>query len=375
MVLETMAFFENSGIIIQVILVLSALIFFHELGHYLVARLNRVRVEVFSIGFGKEIIGWYDRAGTRWKVGILPLGGYVKMFGDADASSAADDSVKQMSDADKAVCFHHKKLWQRAAIVAAGPFANFVLAAVIYAIVFMAYEQVHREPVAAEVQEGRAGAEAGLQAGDVFLSINGREVERFRDVALIMATNPNVALSTVILRDGEEITLTMTPELVEVESPAGGKQVIGQLGIKSPDEFEVKRYGFFEAIWQGGVETVKKTTDTLDALAGIISGRIASSNLGGPIQIVRVMTDSAEQGLTHLLLLAAFLSINLGLINLFPIPVLDGGHLLFYGIEAVRGRPLGENAQEYGFRIGLALVLLLMIFATYNDIIRIVSDL
>ncbi|MEQ8357805.1 MAG: RIP metalloprotease RseP [Kiloniellaceae bacterium] len=353
--------------------VLTALVFFHELGHYLVARWNGVRVEVFSIGFGPEVFGWNDKAGTRWKFSLIPLGGYVKMFGDANAASMPGDDGDKLSDAERAVAFPHKRLGQRVAIVSAGPIANFILAIVILAGLFSLIGQPFTPAVVGEVMPGSAAEAAGFEAQDEITAVNGQTIARFEELQRIVALRPGEQLAIAVVRGGREFVLQATPMAVESTSALGETQTIGRLGIQRSGR-EFARHDPATAVWQAVRETGSIITQTFTALGQIIRGDRGADELGGPIRIAQLSGQVAEIGISELLYFAAVLSINLGLINLFPIPMLDGGHLLFYAVEAVRGRPLGERAQEYGFRIGLALVLTLMVFVTWNDVVRIWVD-
>lgn len=355
--------------VVPFLVVLTVLVFVHELGHYWVARRNGVRIEVFSIGFGPEIFGRTDRAGTRWKFSAIPLGGYVKMFGDADAASTPSGAVRTMTDDEKAVSFFHKRLGQRAAIVAAGPIANFLFAIVALSLLFSIYGQPFTPADVGTVQPDSAAAAAGIQPGDVIVEIDGRGIQRFEEVQQIVRLNPGTPITLVVERDGERIALEATPEVAEVTDRLGNSHSIGMLGI-GRSGMEYKRHDPLTAVWQAGRETFNLVVGTLGAVGQMISGDRGTEELGGPLRIAQMSGEVAQTGVVALIWFMAILSINLGLINLFPIPMLDGGHLLFYAVEAVRGRPLGERAQEYGFRIGLALVLTLMIFATWNDLVQ-----
>jgi regulator of sigma E protease len=352
------------------LIVLTVLVFVHELGHYLIARRNGVRVEVFSIGFGPEIFGWWDSAGTRWKFSAIPLGGYVKMFGDADAASTPGRALPMMTAEERDHSFHHKRLGQRAAIVAAGPIANFVFAILLFAALFMTVGQRFTPADVGSVKEASAAEKAGIRPGDVIVSLAGRPIERFEEVQQVVRGAPEVTMEIVIRRDGREIPLQITPQLTELKDNFGNTHRIGILGIQRSGGAEYVRHDPFSAIWRAGIETWNVTVGTLHAVGQMIVGARTTEELGGPIRIAQMSGEVASIGITALIEFMALLSINLGLINLFPVPVLDGGHLLFYAAEAVRGRPLGQRAQEYGFRIGLALVLTLMVFATWNDIVR-----
>jgi len=364
--------FLNHGLtyIVPFLIILTVLVFVHEFGHYLIARWNRVRVEVFSIGFGPEVFGWWDRAGTRWKFSAIPLGGYVKMFGDSDASSGLPAAgLARLAQSDREVSFHYKRLGQRAAIVAAGPGANFLFAVMLLAILFTTYGQPFTPAEVGQVQPGSAAEQGGIHPGDVILSLDGSTVQRFEDVQQIVRLNPGVAMTIVVRRDGQEQTLHVTPSRTELTDRFGNHYQIGLLGIARSGMEYVKRDPA-TAIVQAGAETWDLSVSTLKALWQIIIGTRATDELGGPLRIAQMSGEVAQGGVVAVLWFMAVLSINLGLINLFPVPVLDGGHLLFYAAEAVRGKPLGQRAQEYGFRIGLALVLTLMVFATWNDLVH-----
>jgi regulator of sigma E protease len=350
--------------------VLTALVFVHELGHYLVARWNGVRVEVFSIGFGPEIFGWNDKAGTRWKFSLIPLGGYVKMFGDANAASMPAEGSDGMTAEERAVAFPHKRLGQRAAIVAAGPIANFLFAIVVLAGLFSIVGQPFTPAVVGEVVADSPAEAGGFQAGDEVIAVDGRSVERFEELQRVVALRPEETMTFTVLRDGVEVRLQAAPRRVVRTNHLGEEHEVGQLGI-SRSSADFVQHDPLSATWQATRETFGIIDQTFTALGQIIRGDRGADELGGPIRIADMSGQAAELGIGTLIYFAAVLSINLGLINLFPVPMLDGGHLLFYGIEAVRGRPLGERAQEYGFRIGLALVLTLMVFVTWNDLLRI----
>ena len=351
------------------LVVLTVLVFVHELGHYLIARRNGVRIEVFSIGFGPEIFGWWDRAGTRWKFSAIPLGGYVKMFGDSDASSGLPIArLGQLTAAEREVSFHCKRLGQRAAIVAGGPIANFVFAIVVLALLFMTYGQPFTPAEVGQVVPGSAAEAGGIRAGDTIVSIDGRPVERFEDVQQVVRLNPSVEMTMIVRREAELTTLHVTPSLIE-ESDRLGRHKIGQLGIRGSASKYVRRDPLSAAGRAVG-ETWNLSVTTLEAMWQMIIGTRTTDELGGPLRIAQLSGEVAQGGIVPLLWFMAVLSVNLGLINLFPVPVLDGGHLLFYAAEAIRGKPLGQRAQEYGFRVGLALVLTLMVFATWNDLVH-----
>jgi regulator of sigma E protease len=349
--------------------ILTVLVFVHEMGHFLVARRNGVRVEVFSIGFGPEIFGWTDRAKTRWKFSLIPLGGYVRMFGDANVASQPSSDQEELTDEDRAVSFHCKRLGQRSWIVAAGPLANFIFAVILLAGLFATVGQPFTPPVVGDVVPDSAAAEAGILPGDRFVELDGSSIERFEDVQQIIRMSPEQPIEVVVERAGREITLTAVPKLTELTDNFGNQQKIGLLGV-TRSGVEYATYDPLTAVWRATRETFSLSVSTLQAVGQIIVGARSSDELGGPLRIAQMSGQVAESGIVTVIWFMAVLSINLGLINLFPIPMLDGGHLLFYGIEAVRGRPLGERAQEYGFRIGLALVFSLILFVTWNDLIN-----
>jgi regulator of sigma E protease len=356
--------------IVPFLLILTVLVFVHEFGHYWVARRNGVRIEVFSIGFGPELFGWWDRAGTRWKFSAIPLGGYVKMYGDSDPTSVLPaDGTARLAQADRDVSFHYKNLGQRAAIVAAGPAANFVFAVVALALLFMSYGQPFTPPEVGQVTAGGAAAAAGIKPGDVIVSIQGEPIQRFEDVQQLVRASPGVEMPIVVRRDGRELTLDATPTRTNMTDRFGNHYSIGLLGI-SRNGVKYLRRDPLTAIAQAGAETWDMSASTLQAVWQIVRGTRPTDELAGPLRIAQMSGEVAQGGVATIVTFLAVLSINLGLVNLFPIPVLDGGHLLFYAAEAVRGRPLGQRAQEFGFRIGLAVVLSLMLFFTWNDLVH-----
>ena len=360
--------------ILPFLFVLTIVVFFHELGHFMVARWCGVAVETFSIGFGREIFGWTDRLGTRWKVGWLPLGGYVKFVGDEnEASAPSSERLKRMSPEEKARSFHAKPVAHRAAVVAAGPIANFLLAIVLFAGIFFWVGERVTPAYVDEVQSGSAAEQAGFKPGDRVLAIDGDEIGSFGDMQRIVSLSPGRELAVTVRREGAELTLLATPELKEVTDNFGNVHQIGILGIKrdvSPDQVETVTYGPIGAVWMGTKETWFVITRTLDYLGQIIVGTQDADQLGGPLRIAQVSGQVATFGFVALLNLTAILSVSIGLMNLFPVPMLDGGHLLYFGIEAVRGKPLDDQSQQMGFRVGLALVMMLMLFATWNDLVH-----
>ena len=443
------------------LVLLTVLVFVHEMGHFLVARYNGVRVEVFSIGFGPEIFGWNDRHGTRWKFSWIPLGGYVKMFGDADVASFGETDSRAMTAAERAESFHTKRLGQRAAIVFAGPAINYVFAVLVWALLFGLVGETFTPAEISAVRPGSVAAAAGLKAGDVIVSVDGRDIERFEDVQQAVRLSPGVPLDIVVDRDGKRVSVRVTPEPSEIRDDFGNTHRVGLLGVSHnveaivgsvapdtsaaraglevgdeilrvngqpvehfaalralvranagksidllvrrgdatltlqavPDPVEVenpetgavetvgvlgvgppagdrRRHGPLGSVWRAVDETVVVTMSTFKAIGQMFAGTRTTEELGGPIRIAQMSGQMAQGGPYSFVWFMAFISLNLCIINLFPVPMLDGGHLLFYAIEGLRGRPLGQRAQEYGFRIGLALVLSLMLFVTWNDLVN-----
>ena len=353
------------------LIALTILVFFHELGHFWVARLAKVRVEVFSVGFGAELFGWNDKAGTRWKIGVIPLGGYVKMFGQSDLPGDEDEDRPPLTDKEKAVSFQHKTLAQRTAIVAAGPIANFLLSVVLIACLMATFGAARPYAGVGEMMPGSAAAEAGFKAGDRIVSIDGEAVEWFSDLVRIVSVQPEMLLKIKVRRGDDEFVLTATPKRHQQLGAEGKTVEIGLLGVRyDPQQMHYERQNPLMAVWLGIQQTASLTEKTLSFLGQVISGRQGTEGIGGPLRIVQYAGITFQSGIENFILFLAVLSINLGLINLFPIPILDGGHLLFFAVEAIRGRPLGPQAQEYGFRFGLILVLILMVFVTWNDLVQ-----
>ena len=481
---------ELLSYLIPFLFVLTIVVFFHELGHFSVARWFGVRVETFSIGFGGKIFGWTDRKGTVWKIGWIPLGGYVKFFGDESVASTPDrdklseiaansGSPLQTAGSDSSLsegtgqvlspseledCFHFKPLYQRALIVAAGPIANFILAVFIFALLFSVVGQRMIPPRIDAIIDDSPAVAAGFQIGDLVTEINGRKINNFTQVHEIVSVSAGETLSFIVLRGDQDVALTVVPEEVSINDQFGNTHKVGQIGVErvlppvvdalAPDgpaekagllpgdivrkidgqeinsflamqqvvqksagkslgftierkdqlldvqivpgavtitgkdgqEAEVGRIGIqghdnitdyaivrvnvLSGMWMGVERTWFIIERTFDFLGGLFVGQEDASQLSGPLGIAKVSGEVAQGGLVPLISLAAILSVSIGLLNLFPIPMLDGGHLLYYGYEAVAGRPLGERAQEFGFRVGLALVLSLMLFATWNDLVK-----
>jgi regulator of sigma E protease len=356
------------------IVVLSVVVFIHEYGHFWVGRRCGVGVTAFSVGFGRELFGWTDRHGTRWKISAIPLGGYVKFVGDINAASVPDNNkLGHMSAAERAISFPHQNVAKRAAIVAAGPIANFILAIAIFAgFNYFSGRQV-LEPRIEAVQAGSAAEKAGFQPNDLILTIDGKEIETFADMQLLVSSSAGESLVFTVERGGQTVSLNAIPNFVEKTTPFG-KQRIGLLGVEaSKDPAAIKRisYSIPGALKAGAVETWNLVDRTFNFLRRLILGWESADQLSGPIGIARVSGTAFDVGGVYSLVsLIGFMSVSIGIINLFPIPLLDGGHLLFYAIEAIRGRPLSDRAQEIGFRIGFAIVAMLMLFATWNDLVH-----
>jgi regulator of sigma E protease len=356
------------GYIIPFLVVLAVLVFVHESGHYIAARLCGVKVETFSLGFGPELFGWFDRKGTRWKVSALPLGGYVKMFGDADPASTPGEGLDAMTPEERAVSHHHQPVGRRAIIAAAGPVANYLLAIVLLAFLFATSGEPVTPPDIGSVVPGSAAAAGGLKAGDRFVDAGGTPIHRFEDIQQIVRLNVGTPIDLVVKRGNTLVSLRITPKVTDVVDRFGDHHSFGVLGVARSGVNYV-RQNPINAIVDAGAETWSITSGTLTAVWQMAIGARTTEELGGPIKIAKLSGEVWQQGgILDLINFMALLSVNLGLINLFPIPVLDGGHLLFYAAEALRGRPLGQRVQQVGFQIGLALVFTLMIFATWNDV-------
>jgi regulator of sigma E protease len=343
------------------LVVLGVLVFVHEFGHYAAARWRGVHVEVFSIGFGPAIATWRDRVGTVWKLAWLPLGGYVKLHGQERAEDASDEVRARWMPGK---VFHEKKVGSRAIVVAAGPIANFLLAMVLFAALFATVGRPVIMPVAGGVLPDSAASRAGLQVNDRILSIDGKPINSFGDIQSIISAHPAEKL-TVTIKRGDH---TMTVPVV-TDSRMSGDTKVGMLGIAG-GEVEYQHVSLPAALIGGVTQTWDITHDTIVGVWQMITGQRGTEDLGGPLRIAQLSGAVAEQGPLYLVQFIALLSVNLGLLNLFPIPVLDGGHLLFYLAEALRGRPVPQRVQEYGFRAGLALLVGLFILATWNDLTR-----
>jgi regulator of sigma E protease len=366
------------GYVVPFLFVLTIVVFFHELGHFLIARWAGVKVLTFSLGFGPELAGFNDRFGTRWKISAVPLGGYVKFFGDeSEASTPSSETLSNMTEEERAGSFHHKDVGRRAAIVAAGPIANFLLAIVIFTCLFTFFGKPSTTARVDKIEASSAAAAAGFQVGDVVTAIDKQAIGSFSDMQRIVSIHAGEPLTFTIKRGDSILQLQGTPEFKEVKDAFGNAHRLGVLGITrqtSAGDVTTERVDPATALWLGVKETWFVVDRTLAYIGGVFTGREAADQVGGPLRIAQISGQVATIGLAALVHLAAVLSISIGLLNLFPVPLLDGGHLLFYAVEAVRGRPLSDRAQEMGFRIGLGLVLMLMVFATYNDILHLAAS-
>ncbi|MDF1793385.1 MAG: RIP metalloprotease RseP [Thalassobaculaceae bacterium] len=351
------------------LVILTVLVFVHEWGHYFIARRNGVRVEAFAIGFGPELVGWNAKSGTRWKICAIPLGGYVKMFGDADPASAGATDDSAFSEEERRQSFHHKSLGARSAIVAAGPLANFIFAILVLAGLYMIEGRPYAPAVVDAVLENSAAERAGLQIDDRIVSADGAEITRFSDLSRIVFDRPGEEILLVVERDGTTREIRVTPDPVTETDRFGNELSFGRLGIQS-NQMTVEKLDPLNAVFVATAETGSIIKQTLDAVGEMLVGVRGTEELGGPLRIAEMSGTVAQSGIVMTLWFTAVLSINLGLINLFPVPILDGGHLMFYALEAIRGRPLGERAQEWAAIAGLSLVVMLMLFVTWNDLMR-----
>jgi regulator of sigma E protease len=363
--------------LVPFLFILTIVVFVHEYGHYKVGRWCGVDVTTFSIGFGKEIFGWTDKHGTRWRFAAIPLGGYVKFAGDANAASQPDaEAVAGLSQAELSRTLPGATVARRSAIVAAGPVANFIFAILVFAAIVMAFGRTTIAPRIDRVTPASAAAQAGLAPGDLILSVDGVQMSSFDEVRRIITINAENTLRFVVVRNSIETTIDVTPALVERRHALGVERVgvIGVTAANQPEDVRQVSYGPVEAIAYGVRESWFIVTRTFDYLAKLLTGREKADQLSGVIHIAEVSGHVASTGgIVSLLTLAAVLSVSIGLMNLFPIPMLDGGHLVFYAFEALRGRPLSERVQEFAFKAGIAFVLMLTVFVTWNDITRIVS--
>ncbi len=359
-----------AGSVWPFLFILSLVVFFHELGHFLIGRWCGVKVDTFSLGFGPEIFGFDDRHGTHWRLALLPLGGYVKFYGDANGASLEDErAIMNMSARERAVSFCSQKIWKRAAIVAAGPIANFILAIVIFSGIFFVHGRAIVSPMIDSVATGSPAAAAGFRPGDLIVSIAGAKVDSFEDVQRAVQA-AGTQLHFQVKRGGKIIDLFATPRLGDTITHFG-KIRVPILGVRAePQSAHMKHYGLVSSVRLAASEVGFVVARTGAYVKGMIAGQEPTDQLSGPIGIAEMSGAMAKAGAAALFDLAAILSISVGMLNLLPIPLLDGGHLLYYAIEALRGKPLNARTQQIGFKVGFALVTSLVAFATYNDILH-----
>ena len=359
--------------ILPFIVLILVVVFIHEYGHYYFAKKYGVKVTDFSIGFGKELFGWNDKLGTRWKICWIPLGGYVKFFGDRNVFSQSDQEelIKKYSEEERKKLFILKPLYQRSLIVAAGPIANFILAIVIFLFIYMFVGKDFTPAVINEVQKDSPAEVAGLMKNDVILEIDGTEVKSILDVSKLITMSTSDFIDFKVSRYDQDVLLKVKPNIVETEDNLGNKinkRMIGIMVGPYNNKINHVKLGPAKALYYSLNEVYFVTISSLKYLGSILTGSGDSSQLGGPIRIAKITGQVAEFGIVPFLSIMAYISISLGLINLFPIPLLDGGHLMFYGFEKILGRPLSQKTQEGFFRIGMFLLLFIMFFATYNDL-------
>ncbi len=350
------------------IAIISVLVFIHEFGHYIVAKWAGVKIDTFSLGFGHEVWGMNDKSGTRWKISSLPLGGYVKMYGDASEISNPSEDIDKLSEDEKQKTFHYKPLWKKTAIVIAGPLANFLLTILIFTVFISMGGLPSTEPVIGEIVKDSPAQSAGLMPGDRILSIDGVKVDTFNDIPRLIFTNLGTPITIKLQRGKDERTVSLTPKQVTEKDPLGNNVTHPVIGIATRN-IKVEDVGLARSVWEATLRTYYFCTTTLHAIGQIITGhRSFSDSITGPIGMAKMSGQAAQKGIHTFFMLMANISASLGLINLFPIPMLDGGHLLYYAIEIIQGRPLARRFQEYGMRIGMAMIAMLMVSAILSDI-------
>ncbi|MFC3051096.1 RIP metalloprotease RseP [Kordiimonas pumila] len=345
----------------------SILVFIHELGHYSVARFFKIRVDTFSIGMGKEIFGWTAKSGTRWRVSAIPLGGYVKFFGDASAASNPGEIPEGLSEQEKAECFHFKPLWQRSLVVFAGPAVNLIAASLVFAGFYFSYGLSVSEPIVESISEQSAADMAGLNIGDRIISVNGTSIDRFTDIGAVVRLYPGKEVDVELVRAGEALMIPVRLGTKYMEDRFGNQYPYGFLGIGSPPT-KKESLGVFGALSEGTRQTVQMGKTMFTTLGQMILGIRSVKELGGPVRIANMVGEAAHVSFQSFLWMLALLSLNLGIVNLLPIPVLDGGHLVFYALEGIKGSPLSVKAKEAGFVAGAALMIIFMVFVTLNDL-------
>ena len=351
-------------------LLITVVVFIHELGHYSVGRWCGIGVETFSIGMGKQIWGKTDKYGTLWRVAILPIGGYVKFYGDEDPSGKKSEVSENIKDH---MNFHNKSVWKKIATTAAGPLFNFILAIFIFSIIFFFRGESLVQPYVGQIVDESPANNSGLEAGDEIIYSDTKEILYFNDLRDYVLENPENEIELTVIRDGVEKKIFLTPEVISSKDRFGNDYSsarIGVIGSQNPEHIELKKYGLITSIYRGTYETYNLSAKILSYLGKLIAGRESIDQMGGPIKIIQISGEISNYGIIPLLALIAAISVNLGIINLLPIPVLDGGHLLYYSLEVVRGKPLSQKTQEIGMQIGMSLLIALMIFVTFLDISR-----
>ena len=351
---------------------ITVVVFFHELGHYLIARFCGIGVETFSIGMGKQLWGRHDKSGTLWRVALLPIGGYVKFYGDADLTGKKSPNSDLGEDEDDKN-FHTKSVWKKIATTAAGPIFNFLLAIIIFAGIFIYRGESIVQPFIGEVLENSPAHNFGLKKGDEIISINGQDIFSFNELRSFVIENPEKELTINIIRDGSTITVSLFPELIVDKDRFGTEYKIGRIGVmamQDPSYHNIRDHNVISGFYRGIEETFNLSGKILSYLKNLFLGRESINQIGGPIKIVQITGEISNYGIIALLSLIAAISVNLGIVNLLPIPVLDGGHLLYYSIEVLFGKPLSPRVQEIGMQIGMTILIALMLFVTFLDISR-----
>ena len=366
------------GYIVPFVVVLSTVVFIHEMGHFLVGRWCGVKIDAFSLGIGPELFGFDDRHGTHWRLALYPVGGYVKFHGDANGASVPDaEAAAAMPAAERALTLQGQPVGNRAAIVAAGPVANFLLTVAIFTGLFYFNGEMILQPRISAVVQGSAAELAGFKAGDFVLSIDGRPVSSFKDMSNAIVTSPDIPLTFEVDRAGAKTVIVAAPRS-HVEETNIGRQRFGRLGLRGsedPADLRKVEYDPVQAFVRGMGETWYWVENTGTSIKRLVTGKASADQISGPIQIARVSGEMAKVSFGGLIALIAILSVSIGLLNLMPVPMLDGGHLMFYAYEALRGRPMNERVQEIGFRLGIAAVAALMLFAVSNDLFNIIRDM
>lgn len=353
--------------VLMFVAMIGPLVFIHEYGHYIAGRMFGIKADHFSIGFGKELFGWTDRQGTRWKVSALPLGGYVRFAGDMNAASVADPRIQALPPEERAHTFVAKPRWQRAIVVAAGPATNFLFAIAIFAVFIGIYGHGYTPAVVEQVVPGSPAAATGLQRGDRILKIDGRTVERFEDILQVVVLHPGESIAMTYERGGRTVETRITPSRIEERDRFGNQYFVGRIGVQRPSTVVVQRDPL-EAVYYATQEVWMMTRSMADTLVQVVTGRRSVKELGGPLKIAQYSGQQATLGVASFVALMALISINLGFINLLPVPMLDGGHLLIYAIESITQQTLNPKVLEYAFMSGFALLISLMVLLTFNDL-------